>query len=302
MKRIVVGGGSGYIGTALVQHLTARGDSVTVLTRGEPRDGRPSYVRWNPYEIGDWAQVVDGADAVVNLTGERAVGVRYTEAVKQRLYDSRIGSTRSLVQAIERAKVRPAVLVSASAVGFYGSRPSWERLDEGAAAGTDFLARLCVDWEAAAEPARKLGVRVVSPRIGVVLGPGDGPLKVMALPFKLFVGGKLGAGDQGISWIHLDDAVAALTRCIDDATLPDKVNICSPSPVSNAELSAAIAHELHRPSFFTVPRFALKALFDEGAETILTGQFAVPRALEAHGFRFRAPDLRDALARSLSQM
>lgn len=283
MKRIVVSGGTGYIGSALVEHLVARGDSVTVLTRGEARDGNPSRVRWEPYRLGTWASALDGADAVVHLAGERAVGVRYTEAVKQRLYESRVVSTKNIVQALARAEVKPRVLVSASAVGYYGNRPASERLDESASPGTDFLARLCVDWEAAAEGARELGVRVINPRIGVVLGRGDGPLKVMALPFKLFVGGKLGSGEQGVSWIYLEDAVRVLTLCIDDETMPPKLNVCGPNPVNNAELSNAIAKALHRPSLFTVPSFGLKALFGEGAETILTGQFAVPGVLQARG-------------------
>lgn len=291
MKRIVITGGTGYIGTALVNHLVARGDSVTVLTRGQTRDGKPHHVTWDPYQVGDWAGSVDGADAVVHLAGERAVGVRYTEAVKRRLYDSRVVSTRNLVKAIERARARPQVFVSASAVGYYGDRPASERVEESAPPGDDFLARLCVDWEAAAQGVRELGVRVVNPRIGVVLGPGDGPLKVMALPFKLFVGGKLGSGEQGISWIYLDDAVAALALCIDDETMPPKVNLCSPNPASNAEVSAAIAKALHRPSLFTVPKLGLKALFGEGAETILTGQFAVPGVLEARQFAFAAAQL-----------
>jgi uncharacterized protein (TIGR01777 family) len=298
MKRIVIGGGTGYIGTALVQHLVKRGDEVTVLTRGEPQSGNPSHVRWHPYEPGDWARALEGADAVVNLTGERAVGVRYTEAVKQRLYDSRVGITRTLVEALARAKARPPVLLSSSAVGYYGSRPASERVDESAGPGDDLLARLCVDWEAASQPARELGLRVVNPRIGVVLGPGDGPLKVMALPFKLFVGGRLGAGDQGVSWIHLDDAARALTLAIDDERVSGPVNICGPHPASNAELSGAIARALHRPSFLPVPRFALKALFSEGADTILTGQFAVPRVLERLGFQFGAAELGRALSLS----
>src|ERR1051325_2118040 len=149
MKRIVVTGGTGYIGTALVRHLIARGDDVTILTRGQAREGNPRLVRWDPYELGDWARALDGADAVVHLAGERAVGVRYTDAVKRRLYDSRVISTRNVVRALEQAETRPRVLVSASAVGFYGARPASERVDESAAPGDDFLAQLCVDWEAA---------------------------------------------------------------------------------------------------------------------------------------------------------
>jgi uncharacterized protein (TIGR01777 family) len=298
MKRIVVSGGTGYIGSALVKHLVGRGDVVTVLTRGQARDGNPSRISWDPYQLGEWGKALDGVDAVVHLAGERAVGARYTADTKRRIYDSRVVSTKNIVAAIGQATVKPRVLVSASAVGYYGNRPASERVDESGRPGDDFLARLCVDWEAASEAARDSGVRVVNPRIGVVFGPGEGPLKIMALPFKLFVGGKLGSGKQGISWIYLDDAVAALTRCIDDETMPAKVNVCSSNPASNAEVSAAIAKVLGRPNLFAVPSFGLKALFGEGAETILTGQFAVPGVLEQRGEPLNS-DLVDVLETSL---
>lgn len=298
MKRIVVSGGTGYVGSALVKHLVARGDSVTVLTRGRSAEGNPRRASWDPYKVGDWASALHGADAVVHLAGERAVGVRYTPEMKRRIYDSRIVTTRNLVTAMSQVAVKPQLLVSASAVGYYGNRPASERVDESSPAGNDFLARLCVDWEAEAQKGRDFGVRVVNPRIGVVLGPGDGPLRVMAMPFKFFVGGKLGSGEQGLSWIYLDDAVRALTLCIDDEAMPAKVNVCSPNPASNAEVSAAIAKALGRPNLFTVPKFGLKALFGEGAETILTGQFAVPGVLTARGFGFRAAALEVCLIAS----
>lgn len=300
MKRIVVSGGSGYIGSALVSHLVSRGDRVTVLTRGESAEGNPRRVTWNPYRAGPWAQALDGADAVVHLAGERAVGARYTEEVKRRIYDSRIVTTREIVAAMARIAVRPRVFVSASAVGYYGNRPVSQPVDETSPPGDDFLARLCVDWEAESEQARALGVRVVNPRIGIVFGPGDGPLKVMAMPFRFFVGGKLGSGEQGISWIYLEDAVAALTRCIDDENMPAKVNVCSPSPASNAEISAAIAKVLGRPNLFTVPRFGLKAIFGEGAQTILTGQYALPKVLEGLGAGPAHTSLSEVLTRSLT--
>lgn len=297
MKRIVVSGGSGYIGSALVRHLVARGDDVTVLTRSARAEGNPRRVTWNPYEVGEWAAALDGADAVVHLAGERAVGSRYTAAVKQRIYDSRIVTTRNVVAAFAKAQRKPRVFVSASAVGYYGDRPASHPVDESSPPGEDFLARLCVDWEAESQKAEALGVKVVNPRIGIVLGPGDGPLKVMALPFRMFVGGKLGSGEQGISWIYLDDAVRALTLCVDDESMPSKVNVCAPSPASNAELSEAIAKALHRPNLFTVPRFGLKAIFGEGAQTILTGQYAVPGVLSARGVS--TIPLAETLARSL---
>ncbi len=299
MKRIVVSGGTGYIGQALVRHLVARGDAVTVLTRGPSRGGNPRAVTWEPSALGAWSSELDGVDAVVHLAGERAVGVRFTEENKRRITESRLLSTRSLVQAIERAAVKPKVLVSVSGIGYYGDRSAAERVDEGAAPGDDFLARLCVAWEQAAEQAAKLGVRVVNPRMGIVLGPGGGALETMALPFKLFVGGKIGSGKQGVSWIHLDDAVAALTACIDDEGMPAKVNVCAPQPASNAEVSAAIAAALSRPNWLPAPSFGLKALFGEGAEPILAGQYAVPQALASRHFQFRHEGLRAAVADGL---
>jgi uncharacterized protein (TIGR01777 family) len=286
MKRIVVSGGTGYIGRALVRRLVGRGDSVTVLTRGAAAEGNPRRVTWNPYELGEWAKALDGVDAVVNLVGEQAVGVRYTKARKRRIRESRLIPTENIVSALGKAALKPAVLVSASGINYYGVHPATERVDESFGPGDDFLARLCVDWEAASEKARPLGIRVINPRIAPVLGPGGGSLGVMALPFKLFVGGRLGSGEQGFSWIYLDDAIAALLRCIDDQAMPAKLNLCSPNPVSNLEASRAIAKALHRPSWLPVPAFALKLLFGEGAEPILTGQFAIPRGLTEH-----APEL-----------
>jgi uncharacterized protein (TIGR01777 family) len=299
MKRIVVSGGTGYIGSSLVERLVARGDEVTVLTRGEARPGKPRRVTWNPYEVGDWGKALDGADAVVHLSGERAVGVRFTEENKRRIYESRIVTTKNVVAAIAAAAVKPRLLVSMSAVGYYGNIPASQRVDESAPPGDDFLARLCVDWEAASEGARDHGVRVVNPRMGIVFGPGDGPLAAMALPFKLFVGGKIGTGQQGISWVHLDDAVSALVLCIDDESMPSKVNICSPNPASNKDISGEIAKALHRPSWLTAPAFGMKALFGEGAQPILTGQYATPKSLMTRGFAFRHAELSGAVSTSL---
>lgn len=299
MKRIVVSGGTGYIGRALVRRLVARGDQVVVLTRGAGGEGNPSRVTWDPYALGAWAEALDGADAVVNLVGERAVGVRYTSKRKQRIRDSRVLPTRHVVAAIAAAARKPRVLVSVSGIGYYGDRPATVRVDEGFGPGRDFLARLCVEWEAASEPAREHGVRVVNPRMGIVLGPGGGALRTMALPFRFFVGGPIGSGEQGVSWIHLDDAVSALCLCLDSERVPAKLNVCSPNPASNRELSRAIAESLRRPSWLSAPAFGLKALFGEGAEPILTGQYAVPRALGELGFDFGFPYLQPAVGSGL---
>jgi uncharacterized protein (TIGR01777 family) len=299
MKRIVVSGGTGYIGRALVEHLVSRGDSVTVLTRGASGTGNPSRAHWDPYQLGDWAKALDGADAVVHLAGERAVGVRFTEANKRRIRDSRVITTGNVVKAIAAASVKPRVLVSVSGIGYYGDRPAPERIDESCGPGDDFLARLCIDWEGAAQKAREVGVRVVNPRMGIVFGPGGGALQTMALPFKLFAGGKIGSGKQGISWIHLDDAVRALALCIDDESLPEKLNVCAPNPASNAEISTSIAETLHRPNWIPVPAFGIKALFGEGAEPILTGQYALPGVLSTRGFAFAFERVQAAIAGSL---
>jgi uncharacterized protein len=300
MKRIVVSGGTGYIGRALVQHLVGRGDSVTVLTRGASSAGNPSRCHWQPYQLGDWTKALDGADGVVHLAGERAVGVRFTEANKRRIRDSRVVTTSNVVQAVASASAKPRVLVSVSGIGYYGDHPASERIDESCGPGRDFLAQLCVDWEGASEKARDFGVRVVNPRMGIVFGPDGGALETMALPFKLFVGGKIGSGEQGISWVHLDDAVAALTLCIDDEAMPAKVNVCSPNPASNAEVSAAIAKALKRPNWLPAPSFGLKALFGEGAQPILTGQYAVPGVLSAK-IQFRHPSLVEAVEHALGR-
>ena len=295
MARVLVAGGSGFIGRGLVTDLLARGDRVTVLTRGEAgvRDGH--YLQhWDPSSAAGVA-FTDDYDAVVNLAGEQAVGVRYTAQVKDRILKSRVESTECLVRAIERAPHKPAVFVCASGTGFYGSTLNSARVDESAPAGSDFLAQVCVAWEAAAKRAEPCGVRVVRARIAPVLSERGGALESLLRPFKLFVGGPIGSGKQGFPWIHLDDEIAALKRCIDDQALSGAVNLCAPEPLSNAELSQIIGELLGRPSFLKAPSFALKALFGEGAEPLLGGQFAVPRELERVGFEFRFKLVRDAL-------
>jgi hypothetical protein len=300
MARVLVAGGSGFIGRALVTDLLARGDQVTVLTRSDSgvRDGQ-YFQHWDPSSASGVA-FSDDYDVVVNLAGEQAVGVRYTEQVKERILKSRVESTECLVRAIERSEHRPGVFVCASGTGFYGSTLSGERVDERAPAGRDFLAQVCVAWETAAQRAEASGVRVVRARIAPVLSERGGALESLLRPFKLFVGGPIGSGKQGFPWIHLDDEVAALKRCIDDSALSGAVNLCAPEPISSAELSHVIGELLGRPSFLKAPGFALKALFGEGAEPLLGGQFAVPRELERVGFEFRYKLVRDALSAILA--
>jgi uncharacterized protein len=296
MARVLIAGGSGFIGRALVTGLQARGDQVSVLTRGEAGvRGGQYYQHWDPSAIAS-AQFTDDYDAVVNLAGEQAVGVRYTDEVKDRILKSRVQSTEWLVRAMERAEHKPGVFVCASGTGFYGATLSSTRVDETAPPGDDFLALVCVAWEGAAMRAEASGVRVVRARIAPVLSEHGGALAALLRPFKLFVGGPIGTGKQAFPWIHLDDEIAALLRCIDDKRLAGAVNLCAPEPISNADLSKVIGGLMGRPSFLKAPSFAMKALFGEGAEPLLGGQWAVPHALERVGFEFRYRSVRAALS------
>jgi uncharacterized protein (TIGR01777 family) len=296
------------LGSALVPRLVEQGREVVVLSRSQQLPAPLSQLsgvrlaRWDARTPDAIVKEVDGAEAIVNLVGERAVGVRYTESRKQRIFGSRVHATQAIVQAIERAERRPGVFVSVSGVAFYGAHPPDEPVDESSPAGDsaeDFLCRVCVEWEKAARAAEAFGVRVVVARTAPVLGPGDGALSVMALPFQLFVGGPLGSGRQVFPWVHREDALAAFERCLADPTLSGPVNVVAPNAVTQNELAAALGRALHRPSWIPAPSFALKLIFGEGAYPMLTGQRVVPKRLEAAGFRFRHPQIDEALADAL---
>jgi uncharacterized protein (TIGR01777 family) len=298
MQKIVISGGTGFIGRALVSALVARGDEVTVLTRNPKRgegtgSTRAAFVAWDP-ESEALPPAISGSNAVVHLAGERAVGMRWSEKVKREIMDSRVHGTERLVQAMKSAEERPSVFVSASGIGYYGPHGD-EPLDESSAAGSDFLARVTREWEAAAVRAEELGIRVVRPRFGIVLGRGGGALVEMAKPFRMFVGGPIASGRQVVSWVHLDDVVGVLMRAIDDVRLQGPINVTSPNAVTNAEMSRAIGKVLHRPSVMRVPEVALRVAFGEGADPLVTGQRAVPRALERLGYAFRYLGVEDAV-------
>lgn len=300
-ERIVVTGGTGFVGRALVRRLSERGATVVVLSRG---GGLPAEVAtlpgvssevWDGSTDGDWWRALTGATAVVHLAGHQAVGKRYTARVKKAILESRVQGAEALVRAIAKVENPPRVFVSASGVGYYGGRYDDTPCDEDTPPGTDFLATVCVAWESAVRAAESYGVRVTCARLGAVIGRGGGALPTMSLPFQLFVGGPLGRGSQVFAWVHLDDAVAAFERCLDDASLAGPVNVAAPNAVTQRELARTLGRALHRPSFMPVPGFALRALFGEGAVPILTGQRAVPAKLERAGFRFRYPTLEAAL-------
>jgi uncharacterized protein (TIGR01777 family) len=295
--RIVVAGGTGFLGRPLCHALADEGHRVTVLTRRTSRhtDPLPTFLSWQPDgRSGSWAAAVDGAHAVINLTGESLAGGRWTRARKQRLRDSRLLPTGSLVAAIAGASTPPAVFLSASAVGYYGAHGD-EPVPESTPPGNDFAAQLCVDWEQAAAPAASAVTRVAFIRTAPVLGRGGGLLAPTALPFKLFVGGPLGSGCQYLPWIHRQDWIRLVIWMLDSPAAVGPVNASSPQPVTNAAFSRALGRALGRPSWLRTPALPLRRALGEMANMALTGQRVVPaRALEA-GFRFDYTDVDGAL-------
>jgi uncharacterized protein (TIGR01777 family) len=298
-KKVLVTGATGFIGSQLVRELQKRGDDVTVLLRSPDQVERFSQ----PIRAVTWDQpaaACAGQDAVVHLAGEQAVGVRWDEAAKARILSSRVDTTRALVSAIASADLRPRVLVSASAVGYYGAREGGDLVDESGVAGSDFLAQVCAQWEAAAQAAQASNVRVVRARLGVVFGRGGGALQEMAKPFRLFAGGPIASGKQVVSWVHRADVIGIILRCIDDESISGPVNVVAPEPVTQGELAGAIGRVLRRPSWLRVPGAALRLRFGEGADPLLTGQRVVPARMHDAGYVWQHADLEAALREALS--
>ncbi|MDB4936762.1 MAG: Cell division inhibitor [Labilithrix sp.] len=308
--RVIVSGGTGFIGRALVTHLCERGDDVVVLSRGKdarraclgPRPtccrgaGKVELTTWTPEKAGDWSKIVDGADAVVHLAGAGVLDEGWTEERKQVLRSSRIRSTELLAEAIARADKKPRAFVSGSAIGYYGIDAGDRVLTEDSPPGTDFLARLVVDWENAAAAARELpGVRVSHPRIGLVLGRNGGMLEKMLPPFRAFVGGPVGTGAQYMGWIHLADTVRALEHAI-DTDLTGAFNVTAPEPMTMEAFAHALGEAMSRPAVLRVPGFAVKLALGSRSEAVLNGQRAVPKRLVDSGFAFMFPELTSALA------
>jgi uncharacterized protein (TIGR01777 family) len=293
--RIVVAGGTGFLGTPLVSQLRAGGNEVFVLTRSSATAER---VTWVPDgTVGPWAKIIDGADAVVNLAGE-SIARRWTSAQKARIRNSRIHATRSIVAAIHAVDRKPAVLLNASAVGYYGSRGD-ERLTEESPPGTDFLASVCRDWEAEAVTATD-ACRVVLLRSAPVLDSGGGVLPRMALPFRLFVGGPVGSGAQYWPWIHRSDWVALVMWTL-EGHVSGPLNLVAPAAVTNREFAQTLGRVLGRPAFLPAPSFALRLLLGEMADVLLFSQRVVPAKVEAGGFRFQYRSLEPALMAALRQ-
>ncbi len=288
--KVTVTGATGNVGRPLVEKLKAQGHEVTSLSRS----AGPDVVQWaNPKEEPPPAEAIEGQDAIVHLLGE-PIDQRWTDEVKRELRDSRVLSTRQVVEGLRAAEQRPKVLVSQSASGFYGNRGD-EKLTESSPAGDDFLAGLVVEWEAEANKAQELGVRVVTTRTGVVLSPEGGALEKMLPFFKLGIGGPVAGGDQYVPWVHLDDVTGAVLAVLENDAASGPVNVSAPSPATNKELSKTLGRVLKRPAFAPVPALAVKTLYGEMAHIVITGQRMLPARLEELGYGFAQPELESAL-------
>lgn len=300
---VLVSGGTGFIGSALSRCLSAEGHEVSLLTRRALLPAAPArhVFHWDPPARRIDGSAFAGMGAVVHLAGESLAEGRWSEARKRRIVDSRVGTTRLLAEAIADRATPPRVLVSASAVGYYGSRGE-ELLTEESAPGGGFLAELCREWEAAVAPASARGVRVVLVRIGVVLGPGGGALAKMLLPFRLGLGGPLGNGRQWMSWVALDDLLGAVGFAVGHEELSGPVNAVAPEAARSGDFARALGKILGRPAFFPAPAWALKLLVGEMAEeALLSSVRAAPVKLLAAGYTFRFPRLEDALRHALGR-
>jgi uncharacterized protein (TIGR01777 family) len=297
--QIAITGASGLIGTALTRSLEADGHVVRPVTRS---GSRPGAIAWDPSAGTIDAAALEGVDAVVHLAGEPIASGPWTAAQRARIHDSRSQGTALVARTLAGLDRRPSVLVSGSAVGYYGDRGD-ERLVEGSAPGTDFLAQVCVDWEAATAPAEEAGIRVVRIRTGIVLDRRGGALAKQLPLFRLGLGGKAGRGTQWLPWITLHDEVRAIRHALDTASLSGPVNLAAPGVVTNAEFTRALGKAVHRPTLLPVPRFVRHAPFGIGdllGSLLFTSARVVPDALAATGFRFDHERLDDALATVLS--
>ena len=296
--RLLVTGGSGFIGRHLCRLLAARNHSITVLSRNPAAAAEI---------VGDGIAIVDDLDAltpdehfdaIVNLAGAPIFGGRWTEKRKRLIYDSRIQTTAKLIDFIKNSDQKPKVLVSGSAIGFYGDQGD-AVLDETSAGHPEFSHRLCQDWEAEADKARQYGVRVATLRTGLVIGRDGGFLRAMLLPFRLGLGGPLGDGRQWMSWIHIDDHIAMVSTLLENPSLSGVFNATAPNPVTNREFTRTLAGILRRPAFLPVPAWLLRPLLGEMADLLLGSQRVMPARFQQNGFQFQYPDLEPALRQAV---
>lgn len=304
-RRVIVTGATGLIGKALCAELASRGYAPIVFSRDPAKARRQTpkamaYVAWQPGQPDAWQTALDSALGVIHLAGAPVFGPRWTAAYKQQILDSRVHGTRTLVEAMARVSSKPQVFISASAIGIYGFRDDTP-LDETAPPSHDFLAQVCVAWEASALPAESLGIRTVLARIGIVLAPHEGAFPLLAFPMRLGLGGPILPGSQWVSWVHVADVVAALLLALDDPRVSGPINIVAPDARTNRDFMATLARLLGRPSWLPVPGLALRLALGGFAETLTTGQRVVPSKLQLLGHDFRYSTLEPALHALLNQ-
>jgi hypothetical protein len=306
-RRVIITGGTGLIGRRLANDLASAGYEVVILTRNPQKqaalDPVVRRVQWDGRTTQGWGELVEGATAIVNLAGERIAGEsipalltkRWTPAQKQAILQSRLDAGQAVVEAVRAARQKPELIIQASAVGYYGSRGD-EELVETSAAGSDFPAEVCRQWEAATQPVETLGVRrAVIRTAGVVMSLEGGAFPLIMLPFKFFAGGPLGDGKQWFSWMHVDDEVGAIRHLIETPTLNGVFNLCAPQQLRNREFSQALGKVMNRPAFIPTPAFAFYLAFGEQASVLFGSQRQSARKLEESGFKFRFPQVEAAL-------
>ena len=307
--RIIIAGGTGLIGSALTELLSGNGHEVVVLSRNPQKSSslpkNVKVVAWDGKTAQGWGRLVDGAGAIVNLAGENISGEgmfpsRWTDERKKRIGESRVLTGKALVEAVRSASNKPAVLVQASAIGFYPAHDE-RRYTEDDAPGDDFQAEVLKQYEESTQAVEGMGVRRVIVRSGVVLSTKGGAFVPQVLPFKMMVGGPLGTGKQGYSWIHIDDEIAAIQFLMENNAAAGPFNLSSPFPISNGEFGKVIGKVMHRPSFFPVPAFVLKLVFGEVSGILLQGRYVLPKRLQELGFKFRYPDAESAVANLLNK-
>lgn len=286
----LITGGTGFIGQNLIQHMTGKGHNITVLTRNKHK------VSGDIKAISDVNEIKnsDKIDAIINLAGA-PISKRWTKSYKQELLDSRINTTKNIISLIERLKNKPEILISASAIGYYGSQ-DYKMLAENSKPKDEFTHQLCKEWESEALEAKKYGVRVCISRLGVVLGKNGGAFTQMLYAFRMGLGGKIGEGSQYFSWVHIDDVISAFFFLIENKSENGVYNFTAPTPVINNEFTKALGVAIKRPIFFPIPAFIVKLIFGEmGQALLLNGQMVIPRKLQESGFQFKYPKIENAL-------
>ncbi|ANU26032.1 TIGR01777 family oxidoreductase [Planococcus versutus] len=294
--KIAITGGTGFVGQELIRQLTARGDKVVILSRKEKNaTDSITYVKWLSDDAVPEKQL-ENIDAFINLAGASINDGRWSDEQKKLIYSSRMDATTELLRIIHKLENKPKVLVNASAVGIYPPSQTVTYTEASADLGSDFLAQTVRDWEILAQRAEKDGLRVACGRFGIILGKNAGALPLMALPYKMFAGGTVGSGKQWLSWIHIKDVARALIFALDNDQLSGAFNVTAPHPKQMKEFGKEIAHALGRPHWIPVPSIAMKAILGDKSQLVLEGQKVLPTVLEQHGFQFKFPNLRSALA------